>query len=92
MRMLRLMCGHTIKDRIRNGVIRDRVGVAPTEEKLVQHRLRWFGHIERRPPEALVNSGVLEGMENSRGRRGRPKLTWEEAARDWNVLLLFPFN
>ena len=49
MRMLRWMCGHTRKDRVRNDDIRDRVGVAPIEEKLVQHRLRWFGHIQRSP-------------------------------------------
>ena len=60
MRMLRWMCGHTRKDRIRNDDIRDRVGVAPIEEKLVQHRLRWFGHIQRRPPEAPVHSGRLK--------------------------------
>ncbi|KAM0844118.1 hypothetical protein ACQ4PT_057266 [Festuca glaucescens] len=39
MRMLRWMCGHTRKDRIRNEIIRDRLGVAPIDEKLVQHRL-----------------------------------------------------
>ena len=38
MRMLRWFCG----DRVRNEVIRDRVGVAPIEKKLTQHRLRWF--------------------------------------------------
>jgi hypothetical protein len=43
---------------VRNEDIRDRVGVAPIEEKLVQHRLRWFGHVQRRPPEAPVRSGV----------------------------------
>jgi uncharacterized protein (DUF2236 family) len=37
MHMLRWMCGHTRKDQIRNEVIRDRVVVAPIEEKLVQH-------------------------------------------------------
>ena len=29
----------------------NRVGVALIEEKLVQHRLRWFGHIQRRNVE-----------------------------------------
>jgi hypothetical protein len=33
--------------------------VAPIEEKLVQHRLRWFEHVQRRPPETLVCSGIL---------------------------------
>uniref|UniRef100_A0A453EVH9 Uncharacterized protein n=1 Tax=Aegilops tauschii subsp. strangulata TaxID=200361 RepID=A0A453EVH9_AEGTS len=40
MRMLRWMCGRTIKGRIRNEGICNKVGVAPIEEKLVQHRLR----------------------------------------------------
>jgi hypothetical protein len=47
MRMLRWMCVHTRKDRVRNDDIRDRVGVALIAEKLVQHRLRWFSHIQR---------------------------------------------
>jgi hypothetical protein len=40
MRMLRWICGHTRKYRIRNDDIRDKLGVAPIQEKLVQHRLR----------------------------------------------------
>ena len=39
MRMLRWICGHTRRDRVRNDDICDRLGVAPIEEKLVQHRL-----------------------------------------------------
>ena len=46
MRMLRWICGHTRMDRVRNNEIRDHLGVAPIEEKLVQHRLRWFGHVQ----------------------------------------------
>ena len=56
--MLRWICGHTW-DRVRNDDIRDRLGVAPIEEKLVQHRLRWFGHVQWRPPEASMRSGIL---------------------------------
>ena len=89
MRMLRWMCGHTRKDRVRNDDIRDRVGVAPIEEKLVQHRLRWFGHIQRRPPEAPVHSGRLKRAENVKRGRGRPILTWEESVKrdlkDWSI-------
>ena len=63
-------------DRVRNDDIRDRLGVAPIEEKLVQHRLRWFGHVQRRPSEASVHYGVLSQANNVRRGRGRPKLTW----------------
>ncbi|KAG2552506.1 hypothetical protein PVAP13_9KG465426 [Panicum virgatum] len=38
--MLRWICGHTRMDRVRNDDIRDRLGIAPIEEKLIQHRLR----------------------------------------------------
>jgi hypothetical protein len=66
MRMLRWICGHTRKDRIINDDIRDKLGVAPIQEKLVQHRLRWFGHIQRKPHEAPVRSDILSRHENTR--------------------------
>jgi hypothetical protein len=75
MRMLRWICGHTRKDRIRNDDIRDKLGVTPIQVKLVQHRLRWFDHIQRRPPEAPVHSDILSRPENTRRGRGRPRLT-----------------
>ena len=89
MRMLRWICGHTRMDRVRNDDIRDRLGIAPIEEKLIQHRLRWFGHVQRRSPNALVHSGILKDDGNMRRGRGRPKLTWEEIIRrdlkDWSI-------
>jgi len=76
-------------DRVRNDDIRDRLGIAPTEEKLVQHWLRWFGHVQRRPPEVPVHSGILKHDGNMRRGKGRPKLTWEERIRrdlkDWSI-------
>ena len=68
-------------DRVRNDDIRDRLGVAPIEEKLVQHRLRWFGHVQRRPLEAPVHCGVLSQANNMRRGRGRPKLIWRETIK-----------
>jgi hypothetical protein len=81
MRMLHWICGHTRKDQIRNDDIMDKLGVAPIQNKLVQHRLRWFGHIQRKPSEAPVRSGILSRPENTRRRRYRPRLTWEEAIK-----------
>jgi len=52
------MCGKARLDRIRNDTIRERererVGVAPIVEKIVENRLRWFGHVERRHVDAVV--------------------------------------
>ena len=55
--------------------------MAPIEEKLTQHRLRWFGHVQRRPPEAPVRNGVLERVDNVKRGRGRSKLTWDESVK-----------
>jgi hypothetical protein len=40
MHMLRWICGHTRRDRVQNDDIHERLGVAPVEEELMQHRLR----------------------------------------------------
>ena len=81
MRMLRWMCGYTRLDRMKNDYIRTDIGVAPIEAKMVENRLRWFGHVERRPLEAPVRR--VDGMTFSplkRGR-GRPQRTLKELIR-----------
>ena len=76
MRMLRWMCGHTKLDKIRNEDIRKKVGVAPVYDKMREHRLRWFGHVMRRPLNAPVRKGICYHEEDMKKGRGRPKLTW----------------
>jgi hypothetical protein len=87
--MLRWIYGNTRRDRVRNDDICERLRVAPVEEKLVQHRLRWFGHIQRRPAEAPVCSGVIRRSDNEKRGRGRLNLTWEESVKrdlnDWCI-------
>ena len=48
------MCGHTRKYGVRNEIIRKKVGVTSVEDKLREVRLRWFGHMMRRGPDAPV--------------------------------------
>ena len=77
MRMLRWMCGHTRKDRVRNEIIRTKVGVTCIENKMRENRLRWFGHIKRRASDAPVRRlERWQAEERVRGR-GRPKQTWK---------------
>jgi hypothetical protein len=87
--MLRWICGHTRRDRVRNDDIRERLGVTPVEEKLVHHRLRWFRHIQRRPAEARIHNGVIRRTGNKKRGRRRPNLTWEESVKrdlkDWCI-------
>jgi len=45
MRMIRLMCGLTRFDNIRNKVIKGKIGVASIKDKM--RDIRWFGHIIR---------------------------------------------
>jgi hypothetical protein len=54
MGMLRWMCGKTRHTKIRNDNIRERVRVAYIIEKMVETKLKWFVHIERRPVDAAV--------------------------------------
>jgi hypothetical protein len=83
------MCGHTRRDLVQNDDIRDRVSVAPIAEKLVQHHLRWFGHIRRRPPDAPVHRGWLKCADNIKRGQGRPNLICEESIKrdlkDWSI-------
>ncbi|KAK4371669.1 hypothetical protein RND71_007053 [Anisodus tanguticus] len=77
MRMLRWMCGHTRRDRIRNDDIRDKVIVASVEDKMREARLRWFPHVHRRDTNAQCRGErlAMDGF-----RRGRADGLPETAA------------
>jgi hypothetical protein len=79
--MLRWMCGKTRRDRIRNDNIRGRTRVARIVEKMMETRLRWFGHVERRPIGSVVRRvDRMEGSQITRGR-GRPRKTIRETIK-----------
>jgi hypothetical protein len=63
--------------------------MAPVEEKLIQHRMRWFGHIQQRPANAPIRNGVIRRTDNEKRNRGRPNLTWEKSVKrdlnDWCI-------
>nr|XP_016515887.1 PREDICTED: uncharacterized protein LOC107832536 [Nicotiana tabacum] len=81
MRMLRWMCGLTRLDKIKNEVIREKVGVAPVDEKMREARLMWFGHVRRRSPDAPVRSCERLAVVGASRGRGRPKRYWGEVIR-----------
>ncbi|XP_070004357.1 uncharacterized protein [Nicotiana sylvestris] len=81
MRMLRWMCEHSKMDKIRNEVIREKVGVAPVEDKMREARLRWFGHIQRRSIDVPVRRYERLAVVDTRRGIGRPKKYWGEVIR-----------
>ena len=87
MRMLRWMSGKTRSDRIRNEEIRNKLGVCAIEDKMRECRLRWFGHVQRRPEDAPVRrSDMLDVGELIRGR-GRPLKTWRQVIqKDMSII------
>ncbi|XP_026396818.1 uncharacterized protein LOC113291508 [Papaver somniferum] len=64
-----------------NEYVRKKLKVSSIKDMLSQHRLRWFGHLRRRPPNAPVRVGRILRREGRMKRRGRPKLTWDESVK-----------
>ena len=75
MKMLRMMCGVTRRDRVRNEYVRASVGVDSIEDKLAQGRLRWFGHVSRKETDDDVRK-VWRWDSEVKMSRGRPEQTW----------------
>ena len=76
MRMQRMMCGVTLKDKISNVEIRSKVHVGLIGEVIARGRLRWFGHVVRSDNMSLIKQ-ALDARPDQR-RRCRLRLRWEE--------------
>ena len=68
-------------EKIKNQEFREKPGVAPLSTKMRGNRLRWFGHVQRKPIEAPVRRIETIIMEGKRSR-GRPMKTWVEQIKD----------
>ena len=76
MRCLRKAIGVTIRHRIRNEVIRARVGVISILQYIQNQQIQWFGHLERMPCDSLVYKSYMKRGEAERRARGRPRVRW----------------
>ena len=80
-RMIRMMCGVRLVDRVSTDVLRDRVGVVvTTKDFIIQRRLRWYGHVICRD----ISSQIREVMEHEipgKRKKGRPRKSWEESIK-----------
>jgi len=81
MRMIRRIYGNTRLDKIRNEVIRDKIGVPSIEDKIREARLCWFGHIRRRNMDAPVRRCEKIDHPDYRRSRARPKKSGIEVIR-----------
>nr|GEY08512.1 ataxia telangiectasia mutated family protein [Tanacetum cinerariifolium] len=64
-------------DMIPNEVFRVELDVDSIIDKMRKGRLRWFGHVKRRPQSTRVRRVEAMLVEGSR-KRGRPKLRWKD--------------
>ena len=48
MRMVRWMCGTSLREKKTSAELRDRMGIEAIGGVLKRNRLRWFGHVERK--------------------------------------------
>ena len=81
MKCLRSMCGVTRMDRVRNEVVRERVGVPEKLSKRVDRKvLKWFGHVERMGSERMTKRVYVSEVGGDRGR-GRPPFRWRDGVR-----------
>ena len=81
MKMLRFTMGVTRKDKIRNEHIRSTVKVEWLGMKMMEGRLRWYGHVMRRDQE-YVGRKMMEMELPGRRRRGRPKRRFLDVVKE----------
>jgi len=81
MRMIRWMCGVSLRERKTNVELRERIGVEPIAVVVRRNRLRWFGHIQRKMDGDWVKGCTMVEVEGTRPR-GRPKKSWTDVIQD----------
>ena len=79
-RMIRWMCGVKLCERVPSAELIQRIGVEEISVILRRHRLRWFGHVERKGENDWVKKCTMVLVDGV-SKRGRPKKTWEEVIR-----------
>ena len=88
MRCLRAIRGVTLRDRLRNDDIREQLGAMPTITKVIrERRLRWFGHVMRRPEGSILNIAYRGDFVAPRPRGRPPKIWKDQISMDTGILL-----
>ena len=78
MRMIRMMLGVTLKDKLRNEEVRRRTTVTTNVVTIVERiKLRWYGHLQRKDEEEVVRQ-VWEELIKKKRSRGQQLKRWTE--------------
>lgn len=73
-------------------IILESVGVTPIVENMVENRLRWYGHVERKPVDYVVRRVYqTERSQTTRGK-GRPRKTIREVIKKYIEINEFDRN
>ena len=81
-RMIKMMCGVRLVDRVSTDLLRDRVGVVvKIENMIIQSRLRWYGHVMRGDISSQIHEVTKVEITGKR-KKGRPRKSWEECIKD----------
>ena len=76
MRMIRWMCGVSLRDRKTSAELRQKMGVEAIADVVRRGRLRWYGHVVRKEENDWVKKVMSFNVEGTRPS-GRPKKTWQ---------------
>ena len=71
MRMLRWSCGVTRRDKVPNKNIRGSVKVTEVRKKIMERRLMWYGHVERREDDHYLKRVVNMEIQEGEGEEGQ---------------------
>ena len=80
-RMISMMCGVRLVDRVSTDVLRDRVSVVKIKDMIIQGCLRWYDYIMRGdiiPKDVRLWKLKLLG----KGRKSTPRKSWEECVKE----------
>ena len=75
--MMRRMCGVTLRDRVPSSELYGRLDIDSMSTVVTRNRLRWFGHVQRKPESDWTRRCTSFEVSGQRGR-GRGRKTWRE--------------
>ena len=79
-RMMRRMCGLSLRDRVASVEILRRIGLEDILVVVRKRRMAWFGHVYRREDDDPLSTVKLVEAPGRRPR-GRPKKAWMECVK-----------